>query len=84
MAMALSVRFQQFRENRGVAGRKANIGVVQGKVNLPFGAGLALPLSVSWATASELIAESHVSGHVGLSVDADKLVAIAKALLPTR
>jgi len=84
MTVSLSLRYQHLRENKGVSGKKADIGVVQGKVELPFGAGLALPLSVSWATASELIDEGHVTGHIGFSLDSDKLAAIAKVLLPAR
>lgn len=71
-------RYQRLWENRHVANRKADIGVAQFKVNIPFLSGLSLPISVTYATASELIKEKHVRANFGFTLDTDKLIQIAK------
>ena len=54
----------------GFAGRN---GIIQGKVTLPLGDTVRVPLSVTFASRSELIAESEVRGHIGLTLDLDGL-----------
>ena len=71
-------RYQRLWENRHVANRTADIGVAQFKLNVPFLSGLSLPISVTYATASELIKEKHVRANFGFTLDTDKLMQIAK------
>jgi len=40
---------------------------------------VTLPVSVSWASATELIKESHVRAHIGFTIDTDKLFALKQA-----
>lgn len=52
-------------------GLKGHIGIVQGKVTLPLGDAVSVPLSVTFANRTELIAESRVRGQIGLTLDLD-------------
>jgi len=64
---SLSGRYERMKET------KADIGIVQGKIEIPLGAGLSLPFSFTYATRTELIDEKEVRGNFGLSFDLDKL-----------
>jgi hypothetical protein len=64
---ALSGRYERMKET------KADIGIVQAKIEIPLGAGLSLPFSFTYATRTELIDEKEVRGNFGLSFDLDKL-----------
>lgn len=70
---AFTGRYQRMFENRGVAGRKADIAVGQFKIEVPVFAGMTLPFSVTYANASELVKEDHVRMNFGFSLDTDKL-----------
>ena len=67
-------RYQRMFENRGVAGKKADIGVAQFKMEIPFLTGASFPFSVTYANATELIKEDHVRANFGFSFDADKVL----------
>jgi hypothetical protein len=54
-----------------------DLGVVQGKINIPLVPGVDLPISVTYATRSEEIDEDEVRGNFGISVNTDKLYALA-------
>ncbi|UCC84456.1 MAG: hypothetical protein JSW46_05865, partial [Gemmatimonadota bacterium] len=54
------------------------IGIAQIKVNIPVTAGLRLPISVTYATRTELIDEEEIRGNVGLTVDFDILQALSQ------
>lgn len=58
--------------------KKADIGVAQFKVEIPLAAGMSIPLSVSAATATELLDESETQGHFGFTFDLDKFAAVRK------
>ena len=58
-----------------VLNTKGHIGIVQGKLTIPIGKVLTLPLSVSWSNRTELIKASEIRGQFGISVDVDKLFA---------
>lgn len=73
ITFAFTGRYQRLFENRGVAGRKADIAVGQFKIELPVYAGMTLPFSVTYANASELVKEDHVRANFGFSLDTDKL-----------
>lgn len=45
----------------------------QAKLTLPLGAGVAMPISVTYANREELIEESDVRGQIGFTVDFSKL-----------
>jgi len=55
--------------------RTGNIGLVQGKLTVPAKDALSIPISVTWASRTELIKESDVRGNIGISLDLDKLFA---------
>ena len=76
---SLTGRYQRLRENRGTP-MKADIGVAQFKVEFPIAAGVSIPLSISAATATELLNESKVHGHFGFTFDLDKFAAVRKLL----
>jgi hypothetical protein len=73
---AFTGRYQRMLENRGVEGRKADIGVAQFKVELPVFAGMSLPFSVTYANATELVKEDHVRANFGFTIDTDKLLQV--------
>jgi hypothetical protein len=54
-------------------GTKGSIGVVQGKLTIPFSGIVKVPISVTWSNRTELINESDVRGQVGLTFDIDSL-----------
>lgn len=74
--MAFSGRYQRMPENKGVAGKKADIAVAGAKFQIPVAPGVSFPLSVTYANATELIKEAHVSGNFGITFDLDKLKAL--------
>ncbi|MCA1616795.1 MAG: hypothetical protein LC800_22460 [Acidobacteria bacterium] len=75
---AFTGRYQRMMENRGAAGKKADIGVAQFKVELPVFAGMSLPFSVTYANATELVNEDHVRANFGFSLDTDKLLQVLR------
>ncbi|MNC84700.1 hypothetical protein D3C83_02600 [compost metagenome] len=53
-----------------------NLGFFQARLEVPVGdSGFAIPISVTFATRTELIDESRVRGNVGMTLDLDKLMA---------
>lgn len=52
---------------------KGHIGVLQGKVSIPLSDVVHVPVSITWATRRELIAEAVVRGQIGLTLDLDSL-----------
>jgi len=54
-------------------GTKGSIGVFQGKLSLPLGQTMKVPLSVTWANRTELINEKEVRGQIGVTLDMDSL-----------
>src|SRR5262249_48374814 len=54
ITFAFTGRYERLEENVGVAGKKADIGVAQFKLEVPIALGLSVPLSVTYATATEL------------------------------
>ena len=76
--LSFTGRYQRLLENRGVVGRKADIGVAQFKLELPVHSGITLPISLTFANATELINEKHVRAHFGFTIDTDKLFAVNK------
>ncbi len=52
---------------------KGHHGIIQGKVTLPLGDTVRVPLSMTWASRSELVAEAEVRGQIGLTLDLDGL-----------
>jgi len=73
--------YQRIQENRGMPMKEANIGVAQFKANFPISNGVSIPLSVTYATATDLIKEDHVRGNFGISFDLDKFSALAHKVL---
>lgn len=56
-------------------GTKGDIAVGQFKLEVPFIAGLRLPLSLTFANRTELVRESEVRGNFGFTFDMDKILA---------
>ena len=71
-------RYQRIFENRHQPNKKADIAVAQFKLEIPVLSGMSIPLSVTFANASELIKEKHTRANFGFTFDADKLFALAK------
>jgi hypothetical protein len=76
VALSLSARYQRLFENRGIAGKKADIALAQLKLEIPLHAAVSLPISVTLANATELIKEKHVRANFGFTIDTDKLFAV--------
>jgi len=73
MSFSLNGRYERMPENQGIKGKKADIAVAGAKFEIPVGAGVTLPISVTYANATELIKEAHVNGNFGITFDLDKL-----------
>jgi hypothetical protein len=76
ITMSFAGRYERMPENQGIPGKKADIAVAGAKFEIPVAAGVSFPVSVTYANATELIKESHVSGNFGISFDLDKLKAL--------
>jgi hypothetical protein len=71
-------RYQRMFENIHQPNKKADIAVAQFKLEIPVLTGMSVPLSVTFANATELIKEKHVRANFGFTFDADKIFALAK------
>jgi hypothetical protein len=80
MTFSLTGRYERLRENSGLALRTPDIGVVQFKLDLPIGQGMSIPLSLTYANATEFQKEQHVRGNFGFSFDADKFLILRRLL----
>jgi hypothetical protein len=61
-----------------VEGNHEKIFRVQSKLVLPVADGFDVPLSVTWASRTELIDEAEIRGHAGFTVDVTRLLALLK------
>jgi hypothetical protein len=61
----------------GVAvSESGNLGFLQARLQVPVGdSGFAIPISVTYATRTELIDESRIRGNIGMTLDLDALMA---------
>ncbi|MGC2694781.1 MAG: hypothetical protein WA738_03240 [Candidatus Angelobacter sp.] len=73
ISLAFAGRYERLQENRHVPGKKADIAIANWKLEIPIGAGVSLPLSITYANATELIKEQDVRGNFGITFDLDKL-----------
>jgi hypothetical protein len=80
MTFSLTGRYERLRENQGMAMRTPDIGIAQFKLDLPIGQGMSIPLSLTYANATELQKEQHVRGNFGFTLDADKFLILRRLL----
>lgn len=71
MTIAVSGRYERTED------QDANIWLAQGRIAVPITPGVSLPLSITYASRTELVDEKEVRGNFGITVDTDKLVALA-------
>jgi len=81
---AFSGRYERIRENRYRPGVKADIALAQFRLEIPVQTGVTIPLSFTYANATPLIKEKDVRGNFGLTLDTDKLIALARLVAATR
>jgi hypothetical protein len=79
ISLSFSGSYQRLPENRHMAGKKADLGVANVKLEIPIAGGVSFPISVTYANATELIKESDVRGSFGITFDLDKLRALLMA-----
>jgi hypothetical protein len=72
-------RYQRLYENRRSLNRVPDIGAFQFLMEIPFIRGLSLPLSATYANATEEEKKSHFRFNFGMRLDADKLLEILRA-----
>jgi hypothetical protein len=77
---AFTGSYQRTFENKNVAGKKADIGAFQFKLEFPLFAGVSIPFSLTYANATEQQNKQHVRANFGLSFDADKLFAMTRLM----
>lgn len=75
---SFSGRYQRLLENRGMPMKKADLATAQFKLEIPLAAGMTIPLSITYANATELIKEDKVRGNFGISLDLDKLFTLTQ------
>lgn len=80
ITVAFTGSYQRTLENRRVAGKKADIGSFQFKLEVPIFAGVSLPFSVTYSNATEEERKKRVRANFGLSFDADKMFAITRLM----
>ena len=78
--LAFAARYEHLRADPATAlagaSESANICIGQIKLVIPLkGSGIRIPISITFATRTELIDESVVRGNVGLSFDLDGVFA---------
>jgi hypothetical protein len=66
-------RYERLYENRNQANRTPDVRVLQFLAEIPFLKGLSLPLSVSYANATEEEKKQHWRFNFGMRLDTDKL-----------
>jgi len=71
--------YQRMMENRHMAGKKADIGSAQFKLAIPVSTGFSVPLSITYANATEEKNKSHFRFNFGFGLDTDKLAALLRA-----
>jgi len=79
ISLAFAGRYERLQENRHVPGKKADIAVANWKIEIPIGQGVSLPISITYANATELIKEQDVRGNFGITFDLDKLHTLVAA-----
>jgi hypothetical protein len=79
ITFAFTGHYQRMYENQNIAGKTADIGVGQFKVEIPLYKGVSFPFSVSYATATELLKEKHVRANFGFTFDIDELVELTRS-----
>jgi hypothetical protein len=70
--------YRRLFENKGIAGRKADLASFQFLANFPFLRGMIFPFSVTYSNATELERKQGVRVNFGIKLDADKLFEITK------
>lgn len=72
-------RYERLFENSGSARRTPDIRTFQFVMEIPFFKGLSLPLSASYANATEEEKKNHFRFNFGMRLDTDKLFELLKA-----
>lgn len=72
-------RYERMFENRRLAKRTPDIGTFQFVMEIPFFKGLSLPLSATYANATEDEKKTHFRFNFGMRLDTDKLFELLKA-----
>ena len=72
-------RYQRLFENRRRVQRTPDIGAFQFVMEIPFFKGLSLPLSATYANATEEERKNHFRFNFGMRLDTDKLFELLKA-----
>ncbi len=80
MTYSLTARYQRLQENKGIPKKKADLAIVQFKLEVPVAKGFSVPLSLTYANATEQNREKNVRGNFGITFDVDKFLAIKKIL----
>ena len=66
-------RYQRLLENRHVPDQKADLASAEAQLVIPVFSGMTLPLTFSYANATELRKKDHFHFNFGLNFDSDKL-----------
>jgi hypothetical protein len=72
-------RYQRLFENRRLAQRKPDLGTFQFVMEIPFFRGFSLPLSATYANATEEEKKNHFRFNFGMRLDTDKLLEMLRA-----
>jgi hypothetical protein len=70
---------QKVTNNGATIDRRGNIGLFQTKVSIPIkNSGVTIPISLTYASRTELVKESDRRGNIGITFDLDSLFSKAK------
>jgi hypothetical protein len=72
-------RYQRLMENETMMNRQPDIANFQAQVEIPITAGLSLPISYTYATATETMAKRENRFNVGLHLDINKVLSSVRA-----
>lgn len=72
-------RYQRLMENENMMTRQPDIANFQAQVEIPITAGLSLPISYTYATATETMAKRENRFNVGLHLDINKVLSSVRA-----
>jgi hypothetical protein len=79
MTLAISGSYERLQENKDQKGKRPDIVLGSGKLEIPISSGLSIPLSISFANASSQVKGNYVFGNFGISFNLDALSALKTA-----
>lgn len=79
ITVSVNGRYERLKENENMAMREPDIGNFQARLEIPVAPGFSIPISYTYATATETMPKRENRFNVGLHLDVDKIFSFTKA-----